>query len=341
MPKVLDNLGYSPIEIGIIFAIHPLMRFFTPFLFLKKLVLSKQLFILSIILTIILIAFFYLSITNFFLFFINNLLLGITFSLILPYVEPIAISHLKKEKYGKIRIFGSLGFIFSILIIGNYLNIDYAIDLLLVSMIITLIFSIGIVNNECKVDLQDIDSNHKFSLSRDYLFWISLFLMQVSFGGYYNFFTIYEISNGLSVESVSYLWSFAVVCEIIMLYFQATLLKKIDYLLIIKFTILVTAFRWLLVFLFPQNIFLLYISQSIHAFSFALYHTTSILYLFSIYKNKKLSQQFFLGIAYGLGGFIGAIFAGNFYGEYLFLFSCIVSLLSFFVLMIRPKLTNN
>jgi PPP family 3-phenylpropionic acid transporter len=38
------------------------------------------------------------------------------------------------------------------------------------------------------------------------------------------------------------------------------------------------------------------------------------------------------GVTYGLGGFIGALIAGAVYGEYLFLFSALFSLLSLIAL---------
>ena len=41
------------------------------------------------------------------------------------------------------------------------------------------------------------------------------------------------------------------------------------------------------------------------------------------------------GIAYGLGGFIGAIIAGLVYGEYLFLYSAIISFIAFNILAIN------
>ena len=58
--------------------------------------------------------------------------------------------------------------------------------------------------------------------------------MQMSFGAFYNFFTIYETEHGISLEMTSYLWSFGVICEILMLYFQAPLLKN-NLLNVIKF----------------------------------------------------------------------------------------------------------
>ena len=58
---------------------------------------------------------------------------------------------------------------------------------------------------------------------------------------------------------------------------------------------------------------MLALSQILHAFSFALFHTVAISTLFSLYEARRLSQQFFFGISYGLGGFIGALGAGALY----------------------------
>lgn len=40
------------------------------------------------------------------------------------------------------------------------------------------------------------------------------------------------------------------------------------------------------------------------------------------------------GVAYGLGGFVGALVAGYLYGEYLFLFSSIFAIISYFLMVI-------
>jgi len=70
----------------------------------------------------------------------------------------------------------------------------------------------------------------------------------------------------------------------------------------------------------------------LHAFSFALYYSATIAYLFHIYENKKLAQQFFGGISFGLGGFVGSILAGIFYGEYLFLYASFVAFIAFLII---------
>lgn len=155
--------------------------------------------------------------------------------------------------------------------------------------------------------------------------------MQMSFGGFYNFFTIYETQNGISLEMTSYLWSFGVICEILILYFQGPLLKK-NLLTIIKICVGITVFRWLLLYAYPDSLTITFLSQSLHAFSFGLYHSTVIMFLYTLYDNKKLAQQFMYGVAYGLGGFVGAFVAGWAYGEYLFVYSAIFALVSLITL---------
>ncbi len=331
LPKVLNDIGYSAFNIGIVFAIAPLMRFVTPFLFLKKIDLTQDVFKFALFLSIVLSSFFYISIDNFYLFLINNALLSTCLSLILPYLEVTAIQNLGKEKYGKSRLFGSLGFMSIGLILAKFLDNPYvAIHYFLALNILMVVFSYLLL----KYDVNHKKTKQKedeFSLRKHWAFWLSLFFMQISFGAFYNFFTIYETSHNISLEMTSYLWAFGVICEVLMLFFQAPILKN-NLLTLIKFSLFITIIRWLLLYLYPDNLTLTFISQSMHAFSFGLYHSCVVIYLFSIYANKKLAQQFMYGLAYGLGGFIGSLVSGLVYGQYLFLYAALFTFISLMAL---------
>ena len=340
LPKVLNDLGYSAIDIGIIFALAPLMRFITPFLFLKHIKLNQSVFKIALFLSIICSSLFYLTIENFYAFMINNAILGACLSLILPYLEVTAIKVLGKDRYGKSRLYGSIGFTVISLLLGQFLTNPYiALHYYLVVNILTVIFALLLLNYD-DVNHDDKVSKKPFSFFKYWPFWVSLFFMQLSFGGFYNFFTIYETDHGISLEMTSYLWSFGVLCEIILLYFQAPLLKR-NLLNIIKFSVAITIFRWFLLFLFPDNLVLTFFTQSIHAFSFGLYHSAVIIFLYTLYDNKKLAQQFMYGVAYGLGGFLGALIAGWLYGDFLFLYSAIFSVFSLIFLFNKKLQVKN
>ncbi len=331
LPKVLLDIGYSTSDIGIVLALAPLMRFLTPFLFLKHIELNQRIFKIILFLSVISSSLFYLTIDNFYLFMFNNAILGVCLSLLLPYVELIAIKALKNS-YGKSRLYGSVGFMLISLVLAKFLSEPYiALHYYLIATVLTAVSAYSLLKYD-EESHTSTDTDEKFSLLKYWPFWLSLFLMQVSFGGFYNFFTIYETSYGISLETTSYLWSFGVICEIVMLYFQAPILKN-NLLAIIKFSIFITAIRWFLLYLYPESLTISFFTQSIHAFSFGLYHSAVILYLYKLYSNKKLAQQFMLGVAYGLGGFVGAIISGLVYGEYLFLYSAVLALLAFFSLM--------
>ena len=336
MPKVLLELGYSPFDVGIIYAAAPFMRFLLPFIFRHGVALTPKVYVLSLILTFLGSMFFLSTVEHFWFYLSANLLFGAAMGISLPYVETIALSTLSRSHYGRVRLWGSLGFMGIALWLGKILSSPQEALYYLCSMaFLTLLFGAYLVKHD-NVPHDIAQDDISFSLSKYWAFWISIFLMQVGFGGFYNFFTIYETSHGISLEMISWMWSFGVICEIVMLYFQGPLLQR-NLLNILQFATLVTALRWLFLYLFPDSVTLTFASQSLHAISFALYHTAAITYVFSLYTQKKLAQQFFLGIAFGLGGSVGAVLAGQIYGEFLFLVEAFITLMAFMVLLIHQK----
>ena len=343
LPKVLNDIGYSAFDIGIILAVAPLMKFLMPFLFLKHISLNKHMFKKALFLTVFSVSLFYITIENYYLFMLNNAILAACLSLILPYLEVTTVTLLGRDKYGKARLFGSIGFALIALVLAKVLSAPFvALHYYLAIVVLVVVFALLLLKNDFEDKLNPI-SDEVFSFLNHFAFWASIFFMQVSFGGFYNFFTIYELEHGLSLETISYLWAFGVLCEILMLYFQAPILKN-NLLSIIKFCVGVTALRWLLLYLYPDSLEIVFFTQAIHAFSFALFHSAVVIYLYSLYDNKKLAQQFMFGVGYGLGGFIGALVSGATYGKYLFLYSAIFALLSFVAICFVKKnqyLQNN
>jgi MFS transporter, PPP family, 3-phenylpropionic acid transporter len=332
VPKILSMIGYPPSSIGVIFAAAPLVRFAIPFLFLRGFRLDQKTFYTALIIMGVSAVGFYPALEHFLPLLIANILFGIGLALILPYIEVIALEQIGKEQYGKIRLFGSLGFIAIALVLVKYLDTPQTGIIFLIAMaFLTLLFGTLIgwkerhtSHNECTAENEVCT----FSLRNHLMLWIGFLLMQVSFGPFYNFFTIYTTDHGISLEITIWLWSFGVIAEILMFYFQGKLLMRNLHALL-WITAAITTGRWLLVAGFPDSVAMLFVSQSLHAFSFALFHTAAISVLFSLYKARRLAQQFFFGISYGLGGFIGALGAGMIYQytpEYLFIAAAVAAL---------------
>ncbi len=336
MPKVLLELGYSTAEVGIIYAAAPFMRFLLPFVFRHAVSLTPKVYQLSLLLTFIGTLLFLASVNDFWIYLTANLLFGAAMGISLPYVETIALASLSTHRYGKVRLWGSLGFMGIALWLGKVLSSPYEALYYLSAMAFLTLLSGAMLTKYDRTSHSSAQEDASFSLSKYWAFWVSIFLMQVGFGGFYNFFTIYETAQGISLEMISWMWSFGVICEVFMLYFQGPLLQR-NLLHILQFATLVTAVRWMILYLYPDSITLTFASQSLHAISFALYHTAAITYVFSLYTQKKLAQQFFLGIAFGLGGSTGALLSGQIYGEYLFLVESIITFMAFMVLIVHQR----
>ena len=343
MPNALVGFGYSKFEIGIIYAAAPFMRFLLPFIFKYYIALTHRVYIAALILTFVSATIFLETIDDFFMHLIANLIFGAAMGIILPFVETISLQRLTKTVYGKIRLWGSVGFILIALWLGKIeVSPMETIYYLMAMGFFTLIFGYYVLQYDTHKEALTDSDDKTFSLKAYWAFWTSIFLMQVAFGGFYTFFTIYEESQGLDSQFISYLWSFGVICEIIMLYFQGALLQR-NLLTILKVATLITAFRWFLLYLYPSSLAITFFGQSLHAVSFALYHTAAITYVFSLYSQKRLAQQFFLGISFGLGGSLGAFISGyvyDSYSEYLFLIESCITLSAFVMLLVHTKRKN-
>lgn len=333
LPKILSQIGYTPFEIGAIFSAAPLVRFILPFIFRKYFEVDKRIFYLALSNLLFVIMFFYISIGYFWLFLFANILFGASMGVILPYIESFSLEYLKKQRYGKARLYGSLGFIITGLVLAKILNSPYiGLHFMFTCIVLTAICSVLIVSNNRQLQLDQQKTKSTLSLVKYARFWISLFLLQVSFGAFYNFFTIYETSYGISLEMISWMWTLGVVCEIILFYFQAPILKRYSTYTLIKFSCLITSIRWLMLYLFPGIATITFISQSLHAASFALLHTSAFSHLHTLYKDTpRLASQFYYGISYGLGGFIGSLIAGATYGVYVYLVSSLIAFLAFLI----------
>ena len=342
MPKVLKDIGYSSVQIGAIYTSAPLMRFLLPFIFKRWIKLTHKVFFISLIVTFLVTILFFAVIHNFWLLLIVSLIYGGAMGASLPFVETIAIEQVGKERYGKTRLWGSVGFSLIAFVLGNILN-GYIVALISLSLMALFTMIIGFILAKFDKDstrYKPIEDNKEFSLAKYWAFWISVFLFQFSFGGFYNFFTIYETNNGISLDIVSYLWIFGVVCEIFMLIFQGPLLTHFNLITLLLVATFCAVFRWLIVSFYPSNLVLIMLSQATHALSFALYYTAAIAYVYRLYSQKRLAQQFFLGISFGLGGAAGALFSGFIYKispSGLFIFEAFIAFISAILLIIHNK----
>lgn len=153
------------------------MRFVTPFLFLKHIKLNQTVFKTALYLSVICSASFYITIDSFYAFMINNAILGASLSLILPYIEVTAIKVLGKDKYGKSRLYGSIGFALISLVLGQLLFHPFiALHYYLVLNVLTVVFAFLLLKFD-DVSHEEEISKKPFSFFDYWPFWVSLFFL--------------------------------------------------------------------------------------------------------------------------------------------------------------------
>jgi len=206
-PKALQMAGYGSVQIGLLLSASPLMRFFAPFLFLRHLRLDDRTFLGALGLMSLAVLLFYPALSSFWALLGVNLLFGAAMSVTLPFVETRALESLDRKTYGRARLFGSVGFIAIALWLGKVLQTPYdAVHYLVGTILTTALLGAAIVFADRAHAHTDAPGDGRdFDLLRHWPLWSAFFLMQVSFGGFYNFFTIYETAHGISLETTSWL----------------------------------------------------------------------------------------------------------------------------------------
>jgi PPP family 3-phenylpropionic acid transporter len=144
-------------------------------------------------------------------------------------------------------------------------------------------------------------------------FLAACFLMQLSHGPYYTFYTIYLETYGYSKTLIGLLWAFAVVCEIAIFLWMARLLRRFDLGTVLAASFALAAVRWVLIGFFPQHLAVLWAAQALHAATFGTFHAAGMqmVHRFFTGKHQHRGQAIYGTASFGVGGALGSFYAGH------------------------------
>ena len=243
----------------------------------------------------------------------------------LPQVEAATLNHLNndRERYGNIRLWGSLGFIVTVLLVGELIDKN-GVPIILPAAIIcmsTMFIASLMLSNRAKISSQSLDDQEIFNtkipikklLNKSVVTVLILcFFMQLSHAPFYSFFSIYLENYGYSKFLIGVLWTVGVVFEIGVFLIGYRLLRRFSLVHLLTFTFLIAAIRWYLVAAFPESIVMILISQTMHAITYGLYHIVMIQLIdrFFVGRYQIRGQALYSSITFGLGGAVGSILSG-------------------------------
>lgn len=259
---------------------------------------------------------FYLYTTDFWAMLLITVFYGIFYSPIISFLEAFTMDVLGTEKksYGKMRGWGTIAFIMTVLLLGKVIDI-YSIEI-----IIILIFFGSMAQALISIKIPDIQikkqtsfsSNAKVLLKRPVIvFLFCAFLMLVSHGTYYGFYSIHLENLGYGKTFIGISWALASIAEIIVMIKSDIIFKRFSTDNVLFFSFMVAALRWMGLSFTTSPVIILFL-QILHAVTYGTFHVSSILYIDSLTpdEGKTLGQAVNNAVTYGLGLMVGFFING-------------------------------
>lgn len=237
----------------------------------------------------------------------------------LPLIEVQVMHHTRHQPgaYGRVRLWGSLGFIASVVALGPVLDFAgpwWILPALMALMAGIWLYSLTLPESEMAGHLEHPGPFMKVVMRPEILaFLFACLLMQVSHGPYYTFYSIYLEGHGYSKTVIGLLWAYAVVCEIGVFLIMARILKQVSVRTVLMGSFALAAARWLMIGYFPDSVPMLVIAQTLHAASFGTFHAAGMqmVYKFFTGRHQHRGQAVYSTVAFGVGGAIGSYYSGH------------------------------
>ena len=312
------HIDFTGFQIGVLSAIRSVALILTPLIWgamADRFRIRRPIFILCSFVSTAIWAF-YLYTTDFWAMLIITVFYGIFYSPIISFLEAFTMDVLgtRKKSYGRVRGWGSIAFIITVIVLGKIIDL-YSIEIILI-----LIFFGSLAQALISIKIPDIQikkqtsfsSNAKALLKRHVIvFLFCAFLMLVSHGTYYGFYSIHLENLGFGKTFIGISWALASIAEIIVMIKSDSLFKHFSMDNVLFFSFMVAVFRWLALSFVTSAAGILFL-QLFHAVTYAMFHVSSILYIDSLTPDeaKTLGQSVNNAVTYGLGLMVGFFING-------------------------------
>ena len=253
-------------------------------------------------------------------FFIWMFVLHTVLSSLMPLGESATVHALYKDnsfdkRYGRLRLWGSIGFIVMVLVAGELFQ-RKSIELYpIVGMIVLLVLAVisfclrepkmerrKMVKGELLVVLVNTDVRW---------FLLSGFFMIFAHAALYVFYSLYLADLGYGKFQIGLFWALGVFAEVIFFYFQSKVLSRVDAEVVLQGAFGIGVVRFILIAFLPITPVLIF-AQVLHAGTFAAHHSaaTKLLQRWFTGPLQARGQAVMATVSYGLGGTLGGLCAG-------------------------------
>jgi len=253
-------------------------------------------------------------------FFIWMFVLHTVLSSLMPLGESATVHALYKDnsfdkRYGRLRLWGSIGFIVMVLVAGELFQ-RKSIELYpIVGMIVLLVLAvISFCLREPKMERRKMVKGELLVVLVNpdvRWFLLSGFFMIFAHAALYVFYSLYLADLGYGKFQIGLFWALGVFAEVIFFYFQSKVLSRVDAEVVLQGAFGIGVVRFILIAFLPITPVLIF-AQVLHAGTFAAHHSaaTKLLQRWFTGPLQARGQAVMATVSYGLGGTLGGLCAG-------------------------------
>lgn len=236
----------------------------------------------------------------------------------MPLTESLTLSHLRGavSSYSSIRLWGSVGFILTVTLIG------YALDGLPVASLLWMVLATYALGWACALAVPNARAGGGHAepgpvwniLRRPEVAALlgACFLMSLAHGPLYAFYSIYLVGHGYSKSAVGWMWTVGVIAEIMVFMLMPALTRRYSLSLILRVCFAATALRFLMIGWGVDSVAVLFAAQLLHALSFGAYHAAAVTAIHHWFKgaHQVRGQAIYTSVSFGAGGMCGSALSG-------------------------------
>jgi PPP family 3-phenylpropionic acid transporter len=233
-----------------------------------------------------------------------------------PLSEALMLSDMRGDltNYGKVRLWGSVGFIVAVTAGGYFLD-WFGVGSLLwfcVALLVTVLAaSLRIRDVPHPPAAHDTPRLlHVLRRPEVATFFLSAALMIGAHMALYSFYSLYLERAGYSKRVIGIMWALGVVAEVVFFYFQARVFARFGARRIMMAAFGVTVLRFAITGAAPGLLWVLVLAQLLHAATFAAHQSASVLTMQRWFAGplQASGQALYMSLAYGIGGTLGGLF---------------------------------
>jgi PPP family 3-phenylpropionic acid transporter len=314
----LESVGLKPFDIGVVMALPQVTRIIAPHMW-SWLADRSARPVRVVRWTGLAGTFFFLAIfggTQFVLIVATLFAMTFFWSAALPLMEATTLTHLGDEtaRYGRVRVWGSVGFIAAVIGVGHLL--DYVslaqVPSLVLAMMLGMLLCAWLVP-EAPIAHHEPVPVGRLMLKPEVLALIGAgAFMSAAHGPYYTFFSIHLVSQGYSKSATGWLWALGVACEIGVFAWMPRLYRAFTLRQILVGSFALAAIRFVAIGWLAHSLPILLAAQVLHAATFGAFHAASIGYVHKLFRGglQSRGQAIFGSVAFGVGGAFGGFTSG-------------------------------